>query len=97
MCGDWVYKGWRCLDRRDLKGVQWFDGKRRVDDCRFWWGHQGEVQRTAVSCRVRQLYVHPSKIATFVEDHSGTAPVCWEDQDVGIGPLGAESLVLKRG
>ena len=38
-----------------------------------------------------------SKIINLVEDHSGTALVCWEDKDVGIGPEGAKSLALRWG
>ena len=55
------------------------------------------VREKAVSGSIRQLSVHLSKIVILVEDQSGTALVCREDRDVGIGPEGAESLALKRG
>ena len=55
------------------------------------------VREKAVSSSIRQLTVHLSKIVILVEGHSGTALVCQEDQNVGIGPEGTECLVLKRG
>jgi hypothetical protein len=47
--------------------------------------------------REERSWVGPtvSKIINLVEDHSGTALVCREDQDVGTGPEGAESLALR--
>ena len=54
------------------------------------------VREKVVSGSIRQLSVRLSKTVMLIEDHSGTALVCWEDQDVVIGPEGAESLTLKR-
>ena len=55
------------------------------------------IREKGLSGSIRQLSVSLSKIIILVEDHSGTALVCQEDQDVGIGPEGAESLALKWG
>ena len=44
------------------------------------------IREKPVSGSIRQLSVSLSKIINLVEDHSGTALVCREDQDVGIGP-----------
>ena len=60
-------------------------------------GSSRVIREKAVIGSIRQLSVCLSKIVILVEDHSGTALVCWEDQDVGFGPEQAESLVLKKG
>ena len=54
------------------------------------------VREKAISGSIRQLSVFLSNIVILV-DHSGTALLCQEDQDVRIGPERAESLLLKRG
>ena len=55
------------------------------------------VREKPVSGSIRQLSVSLSKVIDLVEDHSSTALVCREDQDVWIGPEGAESLALRWG
>ena len=62
------------------------------------------VRRVGCRCQgeggsgsVRQLSVDLSKKVILVGDHSGTALVCQKDKDVGIGPEGVESLMLRRG
>ena len=60
-------------------------------------GFSRVVREKPVSGSIRQLSVSFSKIINLVEDHSGTALVCWEDKDVWIGPEGAESLALRWG
>ena len=55
------------------------------------------VREKAVCGIIRQWSVSLSKIIILVEDHSGTALVCREDKDVGIGPEGAKSLALRWG
>ena len=60
-------------------------------------GFSRNVREKAVSGSIRQLSICLSKIVILVEDHSGTALISWEDQDVGIGPEEMESLAPKRG
>ena len=60
-------------------------------------GFSRVVKEKPVSSSIRQLSVGLSKIINLVEDHSGTALVGREDQVVGIGPEGVESLALRWG
>ena len=46
------------------------------------------VREKAVSSSIRQLSVNLNKIIILADDHSGTALVCREDHDGGIGPEG---------
>ena len=55
------------------------------------------IREKMVNGSIRQLSVCLSKIVISDKDQIGTALVCQKDQDVGTGPEGAESLVLKRG
>ena len=55
------------------------------------------VIEKAVCGSIRLLSISLSTIIILVEDYSGTALVCQEDQDVGIGPEGAKSLALRWG
>ena len=54
-------------------------------------GFDRVVREKPGSGSIRQLSVSLTKIVSLVEDHSGTALVCQEDQEVGIGPEGVES------
>ena len=87
------------MKERDVKGGEILCGTNGLKERKkvLVVGISRVVREKPVSGSIRQLSVNLSKKINLVEDHSGTALVCREDKDVGIGPEGAESLVLRWG
>ena len=85
------------MKERDVKGGEilcWTNGLKEREKVLVV-GISRVVREKPVSGSIRQLSVSLTKIIILVEEHSGTALVCWKDQDVGVGPEGVESLVHK--
>ena len=86
------------MKERDVKGGEILGGTNGLKEREvFVVGISRFVREKPVSGSIRELSVSLSKVIDLVEDHSSTAVICREDQDVGIGPEGAESLALRWG
>ena len=85
--------GIRDKKERDVWGGDTMEGTNGLKECEesLVVGFGRVMREKAVSGSIRKLSVNLSKIIILIEDYSGTALVCREDQDVGIGPEGARA------